>query len=327
MLNKGYEVYGFFRRTSAKEEERLAIISNQIHRIEGDLTDQGSLITAIQKSKPDEVYHLGAQSFVAHSFDSPITTGDITGLGAARVLEAIKTSGRDIKFYQASSSEMFGEVLETPQNEKTPFRPMSPYGCAKVYAHNMAVLYRKFGIFAASGILFNHESSRRGLEFVSRKITHNVAKIKKGLAEKLSLGNLSAERDWGFAGDYVKAMWAMLQYEKPETFVVATNKTYPVRTFVEMAFNEVDKNIEWVGKGLDEKGIDKKTGNVVVDVNSEFFRPAEVQHLRGDYSKAKSLLGWEPKVGLEKLVEMMVRHDLYILENHKSVYYPEKTNF
>ena len=327
MLNKGYEVYGFFRRTSAKEEERLAIISNQIHRIEGDLTDQGSLITAIQKSKPDEVYHLGAQSFVAHSFDSPITTGDITGLGAARVLEAIKTSGRDIKFYQASSSEMFGEVLETPQNEKTPFRPMSPYGCAKVYAHNMAVLYRKFGIFAASGILFNHESSRRGLEFVSRKITHNVAKIQKGLAEKLSLGNLSAERDWGFAGDYVKAMWAMLQYEKPETFVVATNKTYPVRTFVEMAFNEVDKNIEWVGKGLDEKGIDKKTGNVVVDVNSEFFRPAEVQHLRGDYSKAKSLLGWEPKVGLEKLVEMMVRHDLYILENHKSVYYPEKTNF
>lgn len=327
LLQKGYDVYGLFRRTSAKEDHRIDNVRKYIHRLEGDLTDQSSLVTAVQKAMPDEVYHLGAQSFVAHSFDSPETTGNITGLGTTRVLEAIRAVNNGIKFYQASSSEMFGEVNETPQNEGTGFKPMSPYGCAKVYAHDMTILYRRRGIFAVSGILFNHESPRRGLEFVTRKITHNVARIAKGYEEKFSLGNLSATRDWGFAGDYVQGMWMMMQHDKPETYVVATNKNNSIREFVELAFKEVGKEIEWVGEGKDEKGIDKSTGKVVVDVDPQFFRPAEVQKLRGDYSKAKNTIGWEPKVGLNELVNMMVRHDLYLLEKNKGVYTPEKVDF
>ncbi|MFH1210736.1 MAG: GDP-mannose 4,6-dehydratase [archaeon] len=328
LLQKGYEVYGLVRRTSVRNDDRLEHIKNDIHKIDGDLTDQNSLATALRTAKPDEVYHLGAQSFVPNSWDFPDTTVEITGSGTVKMLEAIRHVDPSIKFYQASSSEMFGKVQEVPQREETRFYPRSPYGCAKVLAHHITVNFREsYNIFGVSGILFNHESPRRGLEFVTRKITHNVAKISKGLEDKFSLGNLSAERDWGFAGDYVQGMWMMLQHDKPETYILATNKTNSIRHFVELAFNEVGKEIEWVGEGVSEKGVDRSTGRVVVEVDPKFFRPAEVEQLRGDYSKIKNVLGWEPKVKLNDLVSMMVKHDMWLLENHKSVYYPEKVDF
>ncbi|MFH1331683.1 MAG: GDP-mannose 4,6-dehydratase [archaeon] len=328
MLHKGYEVYGLFRRTSVMNDNRLEHIKDDIHRIQGDLTDQSSLVNALKIANPDEVYNLGAQSFVPNSWDFPMTTAEITGLGAHKMLEAIRAMDGGIKFYQASSSEMFGQVQEVPQTEKTPFWPRSPYGCYKVVAHDLTVNYREsFDIFAVSGILFNHESPRRGLEFVTRKITHNVAKISKGLEEKFSLGNLSAERDWGFAGDYVRAMWMMLQHDKPETYLVATNKTNSIRHFTELAFREVGMDIEWVGEGLNGKGVDKRTGKVVVDVSPKYFRPADVEQLQGDYGKINKDLGWEPKVSLNELVSMMMKHDLWLLENNKGVYYPEKIDF
>jgi GDPmannose 4,6-dehydratase len=328
LLHKGYEVYGLVRRTSVSNSDRLAHIRDGMHIVNGDLTDQNSLAVAIKAAKPDEVYNLGAQSFVPNSWDFPVTTGEITGLGTVKMLEALRSVDPTIKFYQASSSEMFGKVQEVPQKEETKFYPRSPYGYAKLYAHWATVNAREsYNIFAASGILFNHESPRRGLEFVTRKITHNVAKISKGLEDKFSLGNLSAERDWGFAGDYVRGMWMMLQHHRPDTYILATNQTNSIRHFVELAFNEVGKEIEWDGEGVDEKGIDRETGKVVVDVNPKFFRPAEVDQLKGDFTRAKDMLGWEPKVTLNELVGMMVKHDIWLLENHKGVYYPEKVDF
>lgn len=311
-----------------RNDERLTHIKGNVHLISGDLTDQNSLATALSTAKPDEVYHLGAQSFVPNSWDFPDATVEITGSGTVKMLEAIRHVDKTIKFYQASSSEMFGNVQEVPQREETRFWPRSPYGCAKVLAHHITVNYREsYGIFGVSGILFNHESPRRGLEFVSRKITHNVAKIAQGMQDKFYLGNISAERDWGFAGDYVVGMWMMLQHEKPDTYILATNRTNSIAHFVELTFNEVDKEIEWVNEGVDEKGLDKKTGKVVVEIDPKLFRPAEVFQLKGDYSKTKNVLGWEPKVSLEQLVSMMVKHDMWLLENNKGVYYPERVKF
>ncbi len=294
LLEKGYKVYGLVRRISVPNMENIGHIANQIEIISGDLLDEGSLIRAIEKSKPDEIYNLGAQSFVTASWDQPTLTGEFTGLGVTRLLEAVRLVNSKIRFYQASSSEMFGKVQEIPQSEKTPFYPRSPYGVAKLYGHWIALNYREsFELYACSGILFNHESPRRGLEFVTRKITDAVAKIKMGLQKELRLGNLDAKRDWGFAGDYVKAMWMMLQQETPDDYVVATGETHSVREFVDIAFSHVGLNYQ---------------DYVVVDPN--FFRPAEVDILLGNPEKARNKLGWEPQVSFEELVVMMVDSDL-----------------
>lgn len=294
LLDKGYKVYGLVRRVSSPNFSRIARIANRITLLEGDLTDQTSLDVALQLARPDEIYNLAAQSFVATSWNQPILTADVTGLGAVRVFEAAHRVCPDAKIYQASSSEMFGDAKEIPQNEKTPFNPRSPYACAKVYAHHMAVNYREgYGMFICCGILFNHESPRRGIEFVSRKITDGVARIYYGLAKELRLGNLDAKRDWGYAGDYVKAMWLMLQQEKPDDYVIATGESHSVKEFAELAFKEVGLNWE---------------DYVVVD--RRFFRPADVQELRGDASKARQVLGWQPTISFKELVKMMVRADL-----------------
>jgi len=274
------------------------------------LGDFSSIERALEESEPDEVYNLAAQSFVATSWKQPLYTADISGLGVLRVLEAIRNVNLKIKFYQASSSEMFGKVQEIPQKETTPFYPRSPYGVSKVFGYWATVNYREsFNMFACNGILFNHESPLRGTEFVTRKITDGVAQIKKGLQDHLELGNLDAKRDWGFAGDYVEAMWLMLQQDKPDDYVIATGETHTVREFVELAFEEVGVNIKWEGKDLDEKGIDSKTGKILVKLNPEFFRPAEVELLIGDPSKAKEKLGWKPKTNFVELVKMMVKSD------------------
>ncbi|MGE3063047.1 MAG: GDP-mannose 4,6-dehydratase [bacterium] len=297
LLEKGYEVYGMVRRSSTENFERINHIKEKIGFYQADLLDFSSLIEMVDEVKPDEIYNLAAQSFVPTSWKQPILTGEFTALGVTRILEAIKLTNKKIKLYQASSSEMFGKVLEVPQKENTPFYPRSPYGVAKVYGHFITVNYREsYGIFACSGILFNHESPRRGREFVTKKITESVAKIKLGLQEKLHLGNLKAERDWGFAGDYVRAMHLMLQHEKPEDFVIATGETHSVEEFAKIAFDRV---------GLDYKKY------VVVD--EKFMRPAEVDQLVGDYSKAKRLLKWEPSVTFKQLVEMMVDFDMETL--------------
>ncbi len=336
LLSKGYEVYGLVRRTSTnnRDPQRLTHIMDKINIVDGDLTDQGSLFKALLNVTPDEVYNLGAQSFVAHSFNSPVLTADITGKGAVNLLDTINAVNTilktNIKFYQASSSEMFGRVQEVPQKETTPFYPRSPYASAKVFAHNTAVNYREsYGLFAVSGILFNHESPRRGEEFVTKKITHNVARIALGIQgqEKFSLGNLYSRRDWGYSPDYVRSMWMMMQQEKPDTYVIATGKNNSVKDFVELAFREVDIGLEWEGKGKEERGINVKTGKTVVDTDPRFYRPADVEDLIGDYSKAKSKLGWGPTVGLEQLVRIMVKHDIWTLENGKNMYYPEKVDF
>lgn len=294
LLEKGYEVYGMVRRSSTENFERINHIKDKISFYQADLLDFSSLIEMVEEVKPDEIYNLAAQSFVPTSWKQPILTGEFTALGVTRLLEAIKLTDKKIKFYQASSSEMFGKVLEVPQRESTPFYPRSPYGVAKVYGHFITVNYREsYGIFACSGILFNHESPRRGREFVTKKITESVAKIKLGMQDKLHLGNLKAERDWGFAGDYVRAMHLMLQQEKPEDFVIATGETHSVEEFAKIAFDRV---------GLDYKKY------VVVD--EKFMRPAEVDQLVGDSSKAKKLLKWEPSVTFKQLVEMMVDSDM-----------------
>ena len=296
LLDKGYEVYVTTRRSSTVNNERIKHIEDKIHIISADLLDQSSLVTALQTSEPDEVYNLAAQSFVKASWEQPVLTGEFTAIGVTRMLEAIRTVNTKIKFYQASSSEMFGKVVEVPQKETTRFYPRSPYGVAKVYGHYITLNYREsYDIFACSGILFNHESPRRGLEFVTRKITHAVARISLGKQEKLQLGNLDAKRDWGFAGDYVEAMWMMLQREKPEDFVIATGEAHSVKEFVELAFNAVGIT-DW------EKYVDH-------DVDAH-MRPAEVDHLIGDASKAKKELGWAPKTSFKDLVEMMVKSDL-----------------
>jgi len=315
LLSKGYEVYGTYRRTSSVNFwriEELGIEKHEnLHLIEYDLTDQSNSVRMVEKIQPDEIYNLAAQSFVGVSFDQPLATAHITGLGCVHLLEAIRIVNPEIKFYQASTSEMFGEVQEIPQKETTPFWPRSPYGAAKMYAHWMVVNYREsYDMFATSGILFNHESPLRGLEFVTRKITDSVAKIKLGKLDCLELGNMDAKRDWGFAKDYVEGMYLMLQVEKPDTYVLATNRTETVRNFVAMAFKGAGIEVEFEGSGEDEIAVDKATGKTVVRVNPKFYRPAEVDLLIGDPEKAKKELGWEPKTTLEVLCAMMVEADL-----------------
>ncbi len=294
LLEKGYQVYGIVRRASTESFARIEHLRDRLHLVQGDLLDQTSLLEALEESQPDEVYNLAAQSFVPTSWNQPVLTGEFTALGVTRLLEAVRRFNPKIRFYQASSSEMFGKVLESPQNELTPFYPRSPYGVAKVYGHWITVNYREsYKLFACSGILFNHESCRRGLEFVTRKISDGVARIKLGLATELHLGNLDAQRDWGFAGDYVQAMWLMLQQEQPADYVVGTGETHRVREFVERAFACV---------GLDWQQY------VVVD--PRWFRPAEVDHLCADPSKARRILRWEPEMSFAELVRMMVKADV-----------------
>jgi GDPmannose 4,6-dehydratase len=294
LLDKGYEVHGMVRRSSTENFERIAHLVDRISLVQADLLDPSSLVEALQESEPSEVYNLGAQSFVPTSWRQPVLTAEFTAVGVTRLLEAVRRVNPQIRFYQASSSEMFGKVREVPQNEQTPFYPRSPYGVAKVYGHFITVNYREsYGLHAVSGILFNHESPRRGLEFVTRKISDGVARIKLGLADELRLGNLEAQRDWGFAGDYVEAMWLMLQQDEPEDFVIATGEPHSVQEYVDAAFAHVD---------LDPARY------VVVD--PEFLRPAEVDHLVGDASKAREKLGWKPRVSFQELVELMVDADL-----------------
>jgi len=312
LLNKGYEVYGMHRRTSRDVFERVGTIKRKIHLVDGDLTDSTSLIRILKEVQPDEVYNLAAQSFVPASWTQPISTADITAVGVIRILEVIRLVNTKIKFYQASSSEMFGKVQETPQTEKTPFYPRSPYGIAKLYGYWVTINYREsYGIHASNGILFNHESPRRGKQFVTKKITHSIAKIKLGTQDYFEIGNLDAKRDWGFAGDYVEAMWLILQQDKPGDYVIATGETHSVREFVEEAFKAVGMNIEWDGSGLNEVG--KCNGKVVIKVNPKFYRPAEVDLLMGDYTKAKTVLGWKPKTSFKELVKMMIGADMNLL--------------
>lgn len=315
LLNKGYTVYGTYRRTSSVNFWRideLGIRANPaLHLVEYDLTDLSSSIRLLQESKATEVYNLAAQSFVGVSFDQPLTTAEITGIGPVNLLEAIRIVNPKIRFYQASTSEMFGKVQAIPQKEDTPFYPRSPYGVAKLYAHWMTINYREsYDIFASSGILFNHESPLRGQEFVTRKITDSVAKIKLGKLDVLELGNMDAKRDWGFAKEYVEGMWRMLQADEPDTFVLATNRTETVRDFVTMAFKAAGIELRFEGKDEQEVGIDIATSKVVVKVNPKFYRPAEVELLIGNPQRAKDILGWEPKTTLEELCAMMVEEDL-----------------
>lgn len=301
LLKKGYKVFGLTRRTSTVNNERITHIQEKVDLLQGDLLDQSSLSEAILKSEPDEVYNLAAQSFVKTSWNQPVLTGEFTALGVTRMLEAVRTINPNIKFYQASSSEMFGKVTETPQKETTRFHPRSPYGVAKVYGHYITLNYREsYDMFACSGILFNHESPRRGLEFVTRKISHAVARIHLGKQEKLELGSLEPKRDWGFAGDYVEAMWLMLNHSSPDDFVIATGENHSVKEFVEIAFETV--------------GI-KDWDKYVISDSPKHTRPAEVDYLIGDYNKAKKELGWKPKTSFRELVEMMVKADLELEKN------------
>ena len=315
LLDKNYTVYGTYRRTSSVNFWRLEELGIQnhpdLHLVEYDLTDLGSTIALLNKAQPDEIYNLAAQSFVAVSFDQPTTTAQITGLGALNLLEGIRLVNQKIRFYQASTSEMFGKVQAVPQIESTPFYPRSPYGVAKLYAHWMTINYREsYGIFGASGILFNHESPLRGLEFVTRKITDEVAKISKGTLDCVELGNIDARRDWGFAKEYVEGMWLMLQAAEPDTFVLATNRTETVRDFVRMAFKGAGIAVDFKGAAQSEIAVDVATGKTVMRVNPKFYRPAEVEMLIGNPEKAKNTLGWEPKTSLEQLCQMMVEADI-----------------
>jgi len=315
LLEKGYLVYGTYRRTSSVNFWRIEELGIQSHPhlslVEYDLTDLGSSIRLLQNTAPDEIYNLAAQSFVGVSFEQPVTTAEITGIGPVNLLEAIRIVNPSIRFYQASTSEMFGKVQAVPQKEDTPFYPRSPYGVAKLYAHWMTVNYREsYGIFGSSGILFNHESPLRGREFVTRKITDSVAKIHLGQLDVLELGNLDAKRDWGYAKEYVEGMWRILQADHPDTYVLATNRTETVRDFVSMAFKAIDVALEWSGAADQEIGTCKKTGKVLVRVNPKFYRPAEVELLIGDPAKALRELGWKPETTLEQLCQMMVEADL-----------------
>jgi len=317
LLEKGYEVHGIIRRSSSFNTGRIDHIFNdpELHDKKfflhyGDLTDSSNLNRLLEKVQPEEIYNLAAQSHVKVSFEVPEYTAEVDAIGTLRFLDAIKETGIKTKFYQASTSELYGKVQEIPQNEKTPFYPRSPYGVAKLYAYWIIVNYREaYNIFACNGILFNHESPRRGETFVTRKITRAVARIKYGIQEKLLLGNLNAKRDWGYAPEYVEGMWRMLRQDETDDYVLATGETHSVREFADLAFKELDMELEWVGEGINEKGIEKRTGRVRVEIDPKYFRPTEVDLLVGDASKAKKKLGWEPKVKFEELVKIMVRAD------------------
>ena len=317
LLEKGYEVHGIIRRSSQFNTQRIDHLyadgrehKGNMHLHYGDLTDSSNLNRLVEKSAPDEIYNLAAQSHVKVSFEVPEYTAEVDGVGTLRLLDAIRETGVSCRFYQASTSELYGNVVETPQSETTPFYPRSPYAVAKLYSYWITVNYREaYNLYACNGILFNHKSPRRGPTFVTRKITIAAAKIHKGKQQKLYLGNLDAKRDWGFAGDYVEGMWMMLQQEKPFDYVLATGITTTVRDFVNMTFAVIGRQMRWEGEGVDEKGYDQD-GNCLVEVHSDYFRPTEVESLLGDPTKAKKDMGWEPKVGLAELVEMMVKHDL-----------------
>ena len=316
LLEKGYEVYGIMRRKSVVDYGNVDHIKDKIHFIYADMTDVVSLIAAMRISQADEVYNLAAQSFVATSWDTPLGTADIDALGVTNMLEAIRAVKPEARFYQASTSEMFGKVQAIPQCETTPFYPRSPYGVAKLYGHWITKNYREsYDMYACSGILFNHESERRGKEFVTRKITDAVARIKQGVRDCLELGNMDAKRDWGHSKDYVKAMWLMLQQEEADDYVIATNETRTVREFVDTAFKHVGMDIEWEGEGVNEVGKDKATGKVVVKVNPKFFRPAEVELLIGNPEKAEKALGWKREISFAELVERMVKNDMELVAN------------
>ncbi|PIT88133.1 MAG: GDP-mannose 4,6-dehydratase [Candidatus Magasanikbacteria bacterium CG10_big_fil_rev_8_21_14_0_10_36_32] len=313
LLDKGYEVHGIIRRSSTFNTSRIGHLYQDPHvngvklfLHYGDLTDASNLNRILEKTRPDEIYNLGAQSHVKVSFDLPEYTADTVAIGTLRILDAIRETGLKVKFYQAGSSEMFGKVKETSQTEITPFNPCSPYGCAKVFAHQLAVNYRdSYGMFICNGILFNHESPRRGGTFVTKKITAGLAAIKSGEQEKLYLGNLEAKRDWGYSKDYVEAMWKMLQQETPDDYVIATGETRTVREFVEEAAKYFGFDIVWQGNGMNEKGVDKNTGKTIIEIDERYFRPTEVDLLLGDATKAKKILGWEPKVKFKELVKIM----------------------
>jgi GDPmannose 4,6-dehydratase len=320
LLEKGYNVYGIMRRKSVVDYGNVEHIKDSIKFIYADMTDVISLMNAMKISRADEVYNLAAQSFVATSWEQPLATAEIDALGVTNMLEAIRMVNPKARFYQASTSEMFGLVQEVPQKESTPFYPRSPYGVAKVYGHWITKNYREsYGLYACCGILFNHESERRGLEFVTRKITDGVARIKCGLQDHIELGNMNAKRDWGHSKDYVKAMWLMLQQESPDDYVIATNETRTVREFVEIAFKHVGIDISWEGMGVDEIGIDPVTGKTLVKINPEFFRPAEVELLLGDCTKAEKKLGWTREISFSELVQRMVDHDVKIISQRSDL--------
>ena len=313
LIKKGYKVFGALRRTSSINTSRLSYLGvlNDIELVPMDLAEITNIQRLIERIEPDEIYNLAAQSFVQTSYEQPIYTSDIDGIGVTRLLETVRNLGGRPKFYQASTSEMFGKAEQSPQNENTPFYPRSPYGIAKLYSHWMTVNYREaWNVFACSGILFNHESPLRGTEFVTRKISQGMAKIALKKIKQINLGNLNAERDWGFAGDYVEAMWLMLQKDKPDDYVIATGETNSVREFVQVAANSIDIDIEWVNEGDNEVGICKKTGDKIISVDKQYTRPSETDHLLGDASKAKENLGWKPSINFQSLVNMMVEHDL-----------------
>ncbi len=317
LLEKGYNVYGIVRRKSKLDFNNAEHLKDRVKFIFADMTDLSSLVMAMRESQADEVYNLAAQSFVATSWESPISTAEIDALGVTNMLEAIRTVKPEARFYQASTSEMFGKVQEIPQKETTPFYPRSPYGVAKLYGHWITKNYREsYNMYACSGILFNHESERRGEEFVTRKITKAVARIKYGLQDTLELGNLDAKRDWGHSEDYVKAMWLMLQQDKADDYVVATGDTHSVREFVELSFKAADMDIEWHGKDVNEYATLKGTDKIVVKVNPQFYRPAEVDLLIGDPTKAEKKLGWKREISYNDLINRMVKNDLKIEKNH-----------
>ncbi|MDF2941977.1 MAG: GDP-mannose 4,6-dehydratase [Herbinix sp.] len=327
LLDKGYEVHGIIRRSSSLNTQRIDHLSEGKYSDEerfflhfGDLSDASNLYKLIYKIEPSEIYNLGAQSHVKVSFDVPEFTSDVNALGTLRLLETIKEVNPKIKFYQASSSELFGKVKETPQSENTPFYPRSPYAVAKLYAYWITVNYREaYDLYACNGILFNHESPRRGKTFVTRKITTGISNILSGKQDKIILGNIDAKRDWGFAGDYVEAMWLMLQQREPDDIVIATGETHTVREFCELAFKNVGVHLVWEGKGENEKGIDSKTGKELISISSKYFRPTEVDLLLGDSSKARNKLDWKPKVSFEQLVAMMVESDVKNLNNENLI--------
>jgi len=320
LLERGYKVYGIQRRSSYPNTNRIDhLLDNPKYpnfvTVYGDLADSANITRILNEIRPDEIYNIGAQSHVGISFEVPEYTANITGLGALRILEAIRSLKLPAKYYQASSSEMFGKVLTTPQNEKTPFNPQSPYGISKVFAYNITKTYRNsYGIFASNGILFNHESPRRGINFVTRKITMGLSRVKLGIQDKLKLGNLNAQRDWGYSKDYVEGIWKILQHNKPDDFVLATGQTHSVREFVEEVAKHLDMNIKWSGKGLNEKGVDQKTGKIIIEVDPVYFRPTEVEFLQGDASKARKILDWKPKITFKKLAKLMAEADFELVK-------------